>query len=199
MKTIENSSSTIIVNKSKFICHLYCVNNMEEIQEKQEQVRQKYKGATHYCYAYILENQKRCSDDKEPSGTAGMPILSVLESHHLDHVLCIVIRYFGGIKLGAGGLVRAYTKAITSCLENTTIINLELGKIIEIEFEYNETKYIEHILEKNIIQKIFSNHIYYQITIPTSELERIENLLKNHIINLKIIKTTYIKKSVLSN
>ncbi len=193
MKTINDSSSTIIIHKSKFICHLYCVHNIEEIREKQEQVRQKYKGATHYCYAYILENQKRCSDDKEPSGTAGIPILSVLESQHLDHVLCIVIRYFGGIKLGAGGLVRAYTNSITSCLENTVIVDLELGKIIEIEFEYNETKYIEHILEKNIIQKIFSEHIYYQITIPNSEFQRIKNLLKSHIINLKIIKTTYMK------
>lgn len=193
MKTINDSVSTMIINKSKFICHLYCVNSIEEIQKRQEQVKQKYKGATHHCYAYILENQKRCSDDKEPSGTAGMPILGVLESHHLNHVLCIVTRYFGGIKLGAGGLVRAYTKAVTSCLENTDIVNLELGKIIEIEFEYNEAKYIEHIVEKNVIQKNFSEHIYYQISISNLEFEKINNLLKNHIINFKIIKNTYIK------
>lgn len=194
MKTISDSSSTIIINKSKFICHLYCVHNIEEIQEKQEQVRQKYKGATHYCYAYILENQKRCSDDKEPSGTAGIPILSVLESHHLDHVLCIVIRYFGGIKLGAGGLVRAYTNSITSCLENTVIVDLELGKIIEIEFEYNETKYIEHCLKGKIIQKNYSDKITYRMIIPNKILEKTKSLLRDHITHFQIIENTYIEK-----
>ena len=117
MKTIEDYCSTIIINKSKFICELIYINNENEIIKRLNTIKNKYKDATHYCYAYICDNVKRFNDDGEPGGTAGMPILNVLENNNLNHVLCVVIRYFGGIKLGAGGLVRAYSDVTLQAID----------------------------------------------------------------------------------
>jgi len=163
MKSIkENNNSTYIINKSKFICFLYKVNSINEINNYLDNIKKEYKDSTHICYAYILDNIKKMSDDKEPSGTAGMPILNVLESNELNHILCIVVRYFGGIKLGAGGLVRAYTKSVTNCLEKCNIKELKNMFKITISFTYDETKKVDNILkEYEIIDKEYDDLIYY--------------------------------------
>ena len=107
----ENSNYQIEIKNSKFIGCLFKINCKEEVTQLLETVKNTYKDATHYCYAYILEDSQKASDDGEPGGTAGMPILNVLQSNNLINVLAVVIRYFGGIKLGAGGLLRAYSEA----------------------------------------------------------------------------------------
>ena len=107
MNSVKNNEHTIIIKNSRFICYIYKVDNIDEINKTLSETRVKYYDATHCCYAYILDNIKKESDDGEPSGTAGIPMLQVLEKNNLNHVLCIVVRYFGKIKLGAGGLVRA--------------------------------------------------------------------------------------------
>lgn len=192
MKTIEDSNYTIVINKSKFICELLYINNQDEIDSKLKDIKHKYKGATHYCYAYIYDNNKRFNDDGEPSGTAGMPILNVLENNNLNHVLCVVIRYFGGIKLGAGGLVRAYTKSVTSCLENTKIIDKKECQLIKITFSYDKVKIIDKIINKNILLKKFENNITYTIAISKDEVKNTLKLLENYIINLEILDDNYI-------
>ena len=122
MKSIRNNNeSIIIINKSKFICNLIKVTSELDAIEKINNIKTKYKDATHNCYAYIINNKMKFSDDKEPNGTAGMPILNVLKNKKLDNILCVVTRYFGGIKLGAGGLVRAYTNSVTNCLKDNNI------------------------------------------------------------------------------
>ena len=93
------------------------VDNIEDINNILNNIKNEYKDATHYCYAYIIDNTKRFNDDGEPGGTAGMPILNVIEQNNLNHVLIVVVRYFGGIKLGAGGLVRAYSKISYECIK----------------------------------------------------------------------------------
>ena len=108
----ETTKNTIEIKKSKFITILYRINNVEEVNTILYKVSSKYSDATHVCYAYILNNIEKCSDNGEPSGTAGLPILNVLKKKNLTNILAIVIRYFGGIKLGAGGLVRAYSNSI---------------------------------------------------------------------------------------
>ena len=188
MKTIEDSNYTIVINKSKFICELLYINNQDEIDSKLKDIKHKYKGATHYCYAYIYDNNKRFNDDGEPGGTAGMPILNVLENNNLNHVLCVVIRYFGGIKLGAGGLVRAYTKSVTSCLENTKIIDKKECQLIKITFSYDKVKIIDKIINKNILLKEFENSITYTIAISKDEVKNTLKLLENYIINLEILE-----------
>ena len=192
MKTIEDSNYTIVINKSKFICELLYINNQDEIDSKLKDIKHKYKGATHYCYAYIYDNNKRFNDDGEPGGTAGMPILNVLENNNLNHVLCVVIRYFGGIKLGAGGLVRAYTKSVTSCLENTKIIDKKECQLIKITFSYDKVKIIDKIINKNILLKEFENNITYIIAISKDEVKNTLKLLENYIINLEILDDNYI-------
>ena len=109
--------STIEIQKSKFVCILIPLNKLEDVKIELENIKKEYKCATHYCYGYIFDQMKRFSDDGEPGGTAGMPILKVLENHSFNHVLAVVVRYFGGIKLGAGGLVRAYTNSVVDAIE----------------------------------------------------------------------------------
>ena len=128
MKTIkENTNNKIIINKSEFICDLIKVYDIEEVKKELEQIKSKYKDANHYCYAYIIDDNKKSSDDGEPGGTAGVPIMESLNSQNLNYILCIVTRYFGGIKLGAGGLIRAYRKAVNGCIKISELRELING------------------------------------------------------------------------
>lgn len=103
------NSYTYEIKKSKFIGLYYEVDTIEEVNLILEDVKREHKKARHIPYAYKIDNNIKKTDDKEPSGTAGMPILNIIEKNNLNHTLIIVIRYFGGIKLGAGGLIRAYS------------------------------------------------------------------------------------------
>ncbi len=172
MKTIKNNiKNELIIKNSKFITLLIKINNIDEVDKFLEQAKNDYPKATHYVYAYILGNLKKSSDDNEPSNTAGAPILNVLEKEQLNKVLVIVIRYFGGIKLGAGGLVRAYTKSITEPLKNVELINLVSGKRIEIEIDYNEEKQLNYLLKDSIIiNQVFNEKIKYEVLVKNTDL-----------------------------
>lgn len=187
----ENCSNEIIVNKSKFITEFIKISDCDDAKSILMTIKTKYLNATHYCYAYICGNQKKCSDDGEPSKTAGAPILNVLESNKLDNVLCVVIRYFGGVKLGAGGLVRAYTKAVTLGLEKTSLVNLIEGKELKIIFSYTNIKQLDHLLKNvSIINKDFDNDVTYNILINNRSLDEIYNellLITFNIIEIKKI------------
>jgi len=189
MKSIKNKiKNEIIINKSRFITCIYKVNSINEIDEYLNKIKLDYKDATHYCYAYIIDGINKCSDDNEPSGTAGLPILNVLKNYDLNYVLCIVIRYFGGIKLGAGGLVRAYSNSVSKALENEQIYNLVQGKIIKVSFKYDNIKQIDYILKNtNIINKDYSEDITYTTEITNEEYNQIYDTL-NNISNIEIIE-----------
>ncbi len=105
------NSYTYEIKKSKFISYYYEVENQDEIKEILEDLKKEHKKARHMPYAYKLKNTAKKIDDKEPSGTAGMPIFNILEKNNLENTLIVAVRYFGGIKLGAGGLTRAYSEA----------------------------------------------------------------------------------------
>ena len=102
---------TLEIKKSKFIAYYYEVDTTKEVEELLEQLKKEHKKARHIPYAYKIDNYMKKSDDKEPSGTSGMPILNIIEKNNLNHTLIAIVRYFGGIKLGAGGLIRAYGNA----------------------------------------------------------------------------------------
>lgn len=193
LKTVDDSNETIIIHRSRFICRLFYINDLLEVTKKLQEVKQKYVGATHYCYAYILDQQKRFSDDQEPSGTAGMPILNVLENQHLNHVLCVVIRYFGGIKLGAGGLVRAYTKAVTSCLKKTNIFDLQEGKKIKITFSYDKSKLFDELFKEEKIQKNFSDNITYIIQLTNQKLSQFQKIIELNSITFEVMESILVK------
>ncbi len=166
MFTIKNDlNGELIVNKSRFITYVYKVNNVLEVNEKIDDLKVKYKDATHYCYSYIINNIKRFNDDGEPSHTAGMPILNVLESKNLNYVLAVVIRYFGGIKLGAGGLVRAYTNAVSNTISNEFIIPIKKMLTKRITFDYSYINKVNYILKENkITYKEFDKDVIYDFT-----------------------------------
>ena len=187
----NNIENTIEIKKSKFITKLYKVNDINEINTILESINKIYKDSTHTCYAYILENTEKCSDDGEPSGTAGLPILNILKKNNLNNTLAIVIRYFGGIKLGAGGLVRAYSNSVIETLKLTSKIKLIYGYLVEIEFQYNQIKLIDYILnKKTIIDKIYNNNIIYKFYLKEDELHFLSELKKisiNTIIKNKVL------------
>lgn len=186
MKTIKNNTNNeIIIKNSKFICYLYKIKSLDEALNILQILKQKHKDATHHCYAYIIDNIKKSSDDGEPGGTAGIPILKVLENSNLTNVLAVVIRYFGGIKLGAGGLVRAYTKSITNTIKNDNLSNISHGYNIDIEFNYNRQKEIDYLLKNiTINNKSFNTTIKYNINIKENDLK----ILKTNNISYTIIK-----------
>lgn len=194
MKSIkDNVTNTIIINKSKFITNLYYVKDINEIDKILDEIKKEYRSATHVCFAYILSNKEKCSDDNEPSGTAGMPILNVLKMNNLNNVLCVVIRYFGGIKLGAGGLVRAYSNSVLAALKTTSIVELEECYLIEIEFKYDNLKLIDYILsDKTIIDKVYNDNIIYRFYLNKKELDFIPQLEKS-VIHLSIKEEKLIK------
>ncbi len=101
---------TIEIKKSKFLGYYYIVDSVDEVKLILESLKKEHKKARHFPYAYKIDNEIKKSDDKEPSGTAGTPILNILDYNNLNHTLIVVVRYFGGIKLGAGGLLRAYSQ-----------------------------------------------------------------------------------------
>lgn len=191
MKSIKNIEDVIIINKSKFITNLFYIESTVDVDKYLNEIKNKYRDATHHCYAYILNNIKRFNDDGEPNGTAGMPILKVLEKQDINYVLCIVARYFGGIKLGAGGLLRAYTSSITNAINNTKIVNIENGYLVSINFSYDKEKTINKLLnEFEIVNKIFDSIIKYEVIINKDTLDKLREL---HI-DVEVKKEIVIKK-----
>ncbi len=130
MKTIkENVTAQITEKKSKFICDLSYVSSKQEAEQKIKEIKKKYHDAKHHCFAYRIKDEniiiEKSSDDGEPSGTAGSPILNLLSKYELVNVLAVVTRYFGGILLGTGGLARAYTQCTQKALQNASFVNEE--------------------------------------------------------------------------
>ena len=163
MKTIIKSClNEIVIKNSRFISLIYNVNYLDEINNYLGNIKREYHNATHYCYAYIIDNNKKSSDDNEPGGTAGIPMLQVLEKNDLNHILVVTVRYFGGIKLGAGGLVRAYTKSVTEVLKLCELKELVKGLYIKITFNYDFVKDVDYILKDvEIEKKDYSEQISY--------------------------------------
>jgi len=180
-RTITASSEGMYKEKgSKFIALAFPVKTEQEVKEKLEEVRKEYHDARHHCYAYVIGFDKaahRYNDDGEPSGTAGRPIFGQLQSLDLTNILVIVVRYFGGTKLGVSGLITAYKTATRDALETVDIISLTVNDAYELSFEYplmNEVMRVIKdedlkILDQDFqlscklsfsVRKNFSNRIY---------------------------------------
>lgn len=175
--------NTIIIDKSKFITTLYPVETVEEINFILANVRKKYYDATHNCYAYIIDNGniQKCSDDGEPSKTAGFPMLDALKKNNLTNVLAITTRYFGGIKLGAGGLIRAYSSSVSEALKNVTFYTSKLLSIYEVIIPYSDySKNIDFWNSQMIKTSSFTSDVNLNIAFYDTEanvlLDKIKNL-----------------------
>ena len=192
---VSDIKNEIIINKSKFICVYKKVYSEEDALIYISNIKDKYKDATHYCYSYIIDNTRRFNDDGEPCGTAGMPILNVLENNNLNYIVCIVIRYFGGIKLGTGGLVRAYSKSAAECLKIATIKKIVSGKNIKIVFNYDKVKLVDNTLKDvEIKDKRFDQNITYVFSISNTKLDKIKEILNSNVIEFNISKDILIEE-----
>ena len=186
MKTIETpAESEIKVKKSLFICRLYPVKTQKESKKIINEISNKYSDATHNCSAYIVIDGQGYDDDGEPSGTAGKPIINALKKNDLHNIVAIVTRYFGGIKLGSGGLTRAYSKSVLEAIANSQIIEIEYYDVYEVIFNYSDVKKVEQYLRNNqihIINKEYSEKIYYNVIFKNHQnIEKIKEKL-----NIKI-------------
>ena len=189
MKTvIKEITNEIVINKSRFIAVITPIKEKEDLNLILNNLKEKYKDATHYCYAYIMDNYQKASDDGEPQKTAGMPILNCLVKNNLTDVLCVVIRYFGGIKLGAGGLVRAYSNAVKEVITKNegSIKELINGFEIILEILYDKQKDLDNLLSC-LYSNVYSLSVIYKIKCNKELKENLEKLY-----SLKQIKETKI-------
>ena len=194
-KSIEKEAEAEIVEKkSRFIAQIFAVNSKEEAEQVLANVKKKYYDAKHNCYAYIVDNIEKCSDDGEPSGTAGAPMLDLLKNNGLNNIIVVVTRYFGGILLGTGGLVRAYTESAKKALENAKMIEKEYGIRYLLEISYGNIKEIQYIckqLKINIIDSEYGENVILTLESNEEKKKKLENSgieIKNEkILNGKII------------
>lgn len=198
----ETSSAEIVEKKSKFIANIFYVESIEDVENKLKEIRKKYYDAKHNCFAFRLDkdNISRFSDDGEPSGTAGSPMLNILEGRNLSNVLVIVTRYFGGILLGTGGLVRAYSDATIKAIENANIVSKVFGNVVNIEVEYKDLDNFKYYLKNeniNIEDISYVEKIIIKIELTDEELKKINQLKKERKLNINkidIITKKYILK-----
>ena len=183
-RTIASSSEGSYKEKgSKFLSFAFPVKNVDEINQILAQYRKQYYDARHICYAYMLGNAKnewRANDDGEPSGTAGRPILGQINSFELTNVLVIVVRYFGGILLGTGGLITAYKEASMDALEQANIVEQTIDEVFTVEFDYllmNEVMRIIKEINPLVLDQSFDNMCAMKLSIRQSDAEKLKSKL----------------------
>lgn len=177
-KTIHSyGEDETIINKSRFIGYAMPISNEEEALEFIEKIKTKHRDATHNVYAYVVgdnNNIQRFSDDGEPSGTAGIPTLEVIKKEDLRNVVVVITRYFGGIKLGSGGLIRAYTKGAKIGLAAGNIVEMTLHTRIKIRIDYTLYGKVENYIMSNeyiVDEVLFDDSVNIFIYIKSSEID----------------------------
>ena len=167
MKTIKEAVQfEINVKKSQFICSLFPTRTKKESKEIIQKLNEQYSDATHNCTAYIVSDGEGFDDDGEPGGTAGKPMINVLRKNELHNITAVVTRYFGGIKLGAGGLVRAYSKSVMEAIGEAEIVEIEEYSVYRLIFEYSDIKTVDGEVRNNqltAIDKEYSDKVIYDV------------------------------------
>ena len=177
----EETINTIVIEKSRFICYMKRVRSEDEYRQYVSEIRKKHHDATHVCSAMICHNIRRSSDDGEPSGTAGAPILNVLDKNGLDETCALVVRYFGGIKLGAGGLIRAYSSATSECLKMGKLAMDAVLNKYQLKLSYETANRIERYLREHsiLIDTIYDTDVTYIFALEDeSIIEKIKEFTK---------------------
>ena len=194
-KTIEEKSEGVLKEKgSRFISLIYPVTSEEEVKQIMASIKKTYYNATHHCYAYTIgpvdSPLYRINDDGEPAGTAGRPIYGQLLSYELKDVLAVVIRYFGGTKLGVSGLINAYKTATQIAIENATIVEKSIKDKYEITFNYDLMNEVMRIIKKEYctIYNMDFNNNQYIITFDVNRSKRDETIdLINNITHSQLL------------
>ena len=182
----EYGEHEIVIEKSRFICYLSRAKTEEEAQQFIQEIKKKHWNATHNCSAYLIgehDHIQKANDDGEPSGTAGVPMLEVLKKRQLKDTVAVVTRYFGGIKLGAGGLIRAYGKAVSEGLNNIGVVERKLMRIIKTKVDYTWLGKLENELRNSeyIVKEI---HYLEDVIIETYVKEEEKETFKEWMVEL---------------
>ena len=198
MKTINKTyTNELNIKKSEFICRLIPATNEKQAKEIINKISDNFKDATHNCSAYVVTDGEGYDDNGEPSGTAGKPMLNVLKKNEIQNIVAVVTRYFGGIKLGAGGLVRAYSKSILNTLEIAEIINMEQYHIFQLKFTYNHIKDIDTEIRNQkirIIKKDYQTDVTYQIALKNiTQINTFKEKFQNQI-NIQSLGEKFLEK-----
>lgn len=158
MRIQKESLHEIEINKSRFLCYLKRVETEEEAREFIKEIKKEHPKATHHCSAMLISQEiQRSSDDGEPSGTAGIPMLETLRKRNMEKICAVTVRYFGGILLGAGGLIRAYSKSVSEALDHTAIYDVKKLSVYQLSVDYASHNRIERVLSSlMILQKEYN-------------------------------------------
>ncbi len=172
----DNATSEIVVNKSKFLGYLCYVETVDEVEDALFNIRRSHPKSTHVCYAYILNqpNREKYDDDGEPMGTAGKAMQQVLKNKNLTNVLAVSVRYFGGIKLGKGGLLRAYTNSLNATLVLVECVDKDKLSVFSFMIELSGMKSFEQACLKLgvlVVEKIFAEKVQFLVAVDGDELE----------------------------
>ena len=196
----KNIETEITVKKSKFIANIMKVYNQEMANEKLKEIKKKYHDARHNCFAYRIYEEdnliERFSDDGEPSGTAGSPMLNILQKNNIGNVLVVVTRYFGGILLGTGGLVRAYSDATIDAISKINLVENVLGIEAQVELEYDKFESFKYYCKKNdinIIKTDYKEKIVCLINLEENKKDKFMTDYSTKNINLKNVKILHRK------
>ena len=199
----EEEQIQIVEKKSKFIAEIHPVSNIQEVQNKIKEIKKKYYDAKHHCIAYrIIEEGRvieRASDDGEPSGTAGLPMLNILKGNNLCNVLVVVTRYFGGILLGTGGLVRAYSEATNLVIQKSKMINITEGYEMILKLEYNNLDVFNYYCKSNNIKILnieYAENIRIKIEMETDKKEILMKDIENK--KISVIEIVEIKRKLVN-
>lgn len=199
MKVIlENTTAEIVEKKSRFIANIFYVENAAEAEQKLAEIRKKYHDAKHNCFAYIIGingEQVKSSDDGEPQGTAGHPMLDILKGNEITNCIAIVTRYFGGTLLGTGGLVRAYSDSLKAAISLAKLSEIRTAYEIQFDLNYDDYGKVEKLIQNynSSEEKIYSLEKTFEDVVKLRYLvsKEVFNSFKNEIVNMSRGKITF--------
>lgn len=184
-RTIENEVMVEqTINKSKFLSYLAPVQNEEEAKEYLSSIKKEHHKATHHCSAYICDDIERSNDDGEPASSAGMPMLQVLRGNNMNYVIAVVVRYYGGIQLGVGGLIRAYGSSVTHAMDEAQLLKPSLVFDYDLMFPYEFINDVEVFLENfaTVGNRVYTDRVKYTIyTTNEKKLDELSDITRGEI------------------
>lgn len=199
MKVIlENTTAEIVEKKSRFIANIFYVENADEAEQKLAEIRKKYYDAKHNCFAYIIGingEQVKSSDDGEPQGTAGHPMLDILKGNDITNCIAIVTRYFGGTLLGTGGLVRAYSDSLKAAISLAKLSEIRTAYEIQFDLNYDDYGKVEKLIQNynSSAEKIYSLEKTFEDVVKLRYLvsKEVFDSFKNEIVNMSRGRITF--------
>jgi len=189
----QNIEQETVINKSRFITYLFKVENEDEAKTKIDEIKALHKDATHNCSAYTVGDShqiQKANDDGEPSGTAGVPMLESLKKNDIHNVVAIVTRYFGGIKLGSGGLIRAYQGRVSEAIQLAGKVIYKNGMMIQVTLPYELSGKFEHAIDDKfiIINQTYTDKVIYDVQLVSEDKDEFINFVTELTQGLPVIQ-----------